>query len=76
MQLRKCCNHPFLIKEIESDLSYCLDNNPQERFHKLLEASGKMMLLDKLLVKLIREGNRVLIFSQFTKMLDLLEEYL
>lgn len=32
--------------------------------------------MDKLLVKLIREGNKVLIFSQFTKMLDLLEEYL
>ena len=35
-----------------------------------------MMLLDKLLVKLIKEGNKVLIFSQFTRMLDLLEEYL
>lgn len=34
------------------------------------------MLLDKLLVKLIKEGNKVLIFSQFTRMLDLLEEYL
>ena len=35
-----------------------------------------MILLDKLLDKLIREGNKVLVFSQFTKMLDLLEEYL
>lgn len=63
MQLRKCCNHPFLIKELEADLSYSQNNNPQERFTKLLESSGKMMLLDKLLLKLIGEGNKVLIFS-------------
>ena len=75
MQLRKCCNHPFLIKELEFDLSYSQDNSRQEKFTKLLESSGKMMLLDKLLVKLISEGSKVLIFSQFTKMLDLLEDY-
>lgn len=75
MQLRKCCNHPFLIKEIEQNLNMNIESH-QERFEKIIESSGKMMLLDKLLTKLIREGKKVLIFSQFTKMLDLLEEYL
>jgi superfamily II DNA or RNA helicase len=34
-----------------------------------------MVLLDKLLPKLKAEGHRVLIFSQFTKVLDLLEDF-
>lgn len=36
---------------------------------------GKMALLDKLLKKLKERGNRVLIFSQMTRMLDILEDY-
>ena len=35
-----------------------------------------MILLDKLLKKLRSEGRRVLIFSQMTQMLDILEDYL
>jgi len=35
--------------------------------------AGKMVLLDKLLPMLQSQGHRVLIFSQFKKMLDLLE---
>jgi SNF2 family DNA or RNA helicase len=42
----------------------------------LVEASGKMVLLHKLLGKLRAEGRKVLIFSQFVIMLDVLEEYL
>ena len=38
-------------------------------------SSGKMVLLDKLLPKLKREGHKVLIFSQMVRMLDLLEEF-
>lgn len=37
---------------------------------------GKFKELDKLLPKLKMEGHRVLIFSQFTMMLDVLEKYL
>ena len=40
----------------------------------LVLSSGKMVLLDKLLPKLKREGHKCLIFSQMVKMLDLLEE--
>ena len=42
----------------------------------LVRASGKMVLLDKLLPKLKAGGHKVLIFSQFAMMLDLLEDYL
>ncbi len=34
-----------------------------------------MVLLDKLLVKLKARDSRVLIFSQMTRMLDILEDY-
>jgi len=39
----------------------------------LVEASGKMVLVSKLLPKLKRENKKVLIFSQFKMMLDVLE---
>jgi chromodomain-helicase-DNA-binding protein 4 len=43
---------------------------------RLLDSSGKMQLLDKMMVKLKEQGHRVLIYSQFQHMLDLLEDYL
>jgi SNF2 family DNA or RNA helicase len=42
---------------------------------QLLESSGKLHLLDKMMVKLKEQGHRVLIYSQFQHMLDLLEDY-
>ena len=42
----------------------------------LWENSGKMMLLHKLLPKLKAKGSRVLIFSQMTRILDIMEDYL
>jgi len=42
----------------------------------LVKCSGKLVFLDKLLPKLQLEGHRVLIFSQFKIMLDLLEDFL
>ena len=43
---------------------------------QLLENSGKLLLLDKMMTKLHAQGHRVLIYSQFTRMLDILEDYL
>lgn len=37
--------------------------------------SGKMVILDKLLPKLQQQGSRVLVFSQMTRMIDILEDY-
>lgn len=42
----------------------------------LVRGSGKLLLLDKLLLKLKDGGHRVLIFSQMVRMLDVLAEYL
>ena len=68
MQLRKCTNHPYLFDGMEPGPPYTTDKH-------LVDNCGKMVLLDKLLIKLKQQGSRVLIFSQMTKMLDILEDY-
>lgn len=68
MQLRKCTNHPYLFDGAEPGPPYTTDTH-------LVENSGKMVILDKLLPKLQEQGSRVLIFSQMTRMLDILEDY-
>lgn len=42
----------------------------------MITDSDKMVVLDKLLAKLKKEGHRVLVYSQMTKMIDLLEEFM
>jgi SNF2 family DNA or RNA helicase len=64
MQLRKICNHPYLF----SETSWTKDDN-------LWRASGKVELLDRLLPKLQAFKHRVLIFTQMTKTIDILEDY-
>lgn len=75
MQLRKCCNHPFTIPEIAESLTKDIESN-ENYFEKLISSSGKMIFLDKALEKFRKEGKKVLIFSQFTEVLRLLEDYL
>ena len=78
MELRKCCNHPFLIKGAETHITEDWQKfHPSEpAWRSLVQASGKLVLVDKLLPKL-REGNhKVLVFSQMVKCLDILEDYL
>jgi len=41
-----------------------------------VKSSGKLILLDKLLLRLKEAGHRVLIFSQMVRMLDILAEYM
>jgi SWI/SNF-related matrix-associated actin-dependent regulator of chromatin subfamily A member 5 len=69
MQLRKCCNHPYLFPGIE-------DRTLDPLGDHLYTTCGKMVLLDKLLKKMFQRGHRVLIFSQMTRMLDILEDYM
>ena len=68
MQLRKCCNHPYLFDGAEPGPPFTTDEH-------LVANSGKMILLDKLLTKLKAQGSRVLIFSQMSRMLDILEDF-
>ncbi|SBS83274.1 chromatin remodeling protein, putative [Plasmodium ovale curtisi] len=67
MQLRKCCNHPYLFDGIEEP--------PYIEGNHLIETSGKMSLLDKLLPRLKKENSRVLLFSQMTRLLDIIDDY-
>lgn len=68
MQLRKCCNHPYLFEGAEPGPPFTTDEH-------LVQNSGKLILLDKLLNRLKAQGSRVLIFSQMGRMLDILEDY-
>ncbi|XP_077050521.1 chromodomain-helicase-DNA-binding protein 2 isoform X5 [Siphateles boraxobius] len=72
MELKKCCNHGFLIKQPEDGEN----DKVQEHLQCLVRGSGKLVLLDKLLTRLRERGNRVLIFSQMVRMLDILADYL
>lgn len=73
MQLRKCCNHLFLLNGVEEEFRAKETGLSEGDF--LTNASGKLVLLDKLLPRLKEQGHRVLIFSQFKIMLDILEDY-
>ncbi|KAG0419041.1 Chromodomain-helicase-DNA-binding protein 8, partial [Dictyocoela roeselum] len=92
MELRKCCIHPYLIagaeEKITEELNLRFDYQDQEKiqnngnfnsideyYRVLIQSSGKLVLLDKLLNKL-KNGHKVLIFSQMTRCLDLLSDYL
>ncbi|NXS69062.1 CHD3 protein, partial [Pandion haliaetus] len=70
MDLKKCCNHPYLFPESPKLPSGAYEGGA------LIKASGKLLLLQKMLRKLKEQNHRVLIFSQMTKMLDLLEDFL
>lgn len=113
MELRKCCNHPFLIKggrerELNNIVNEKMNNlnkeekekeenkdgeeenkekeekekendeiivTEEEMIQHIIDCSGKMVLINKLLPKLKADNHKVLIFSQMVRMLDLLEEY-
>ena len=66
--VEKCCNHPYLFDGAEPGPPYTTDMH-------LVTNSGKMVVLDKLLPKLKEQGSRILIFSQMTRVLDILEDY-
>lgn len=68
MQLRKCVDHPYLFLGVEPE--------PFVIGEHLIEASGKMCLLDGLLSHLHEGGHRVLLFSQMTRMLDIVQDYM
>ena len=71
MDLRKCCNHPYLLEYplLADGIHYRIDQ-------EVIEKSGKLKALDQLLTALLDRGHKVLIFSQMTRMLDILGDYL
>jgi chromodomain-helicase-DNA-binding protein 1-like len=68
MQLRKVCNHPYLFPGAEPE--------PFEEGDHIFQNSGKAWVLDRLLLRLRSEGHKVLLFSQSTHMLDILQDYM
>merc|ERR1712012_396413 len=74
MELKKCANHPYLLPGPAEDAP--IGPNGLFEVNAMIKACGKLTLLKKMLDQLKIEGHRVLIFSQMTKMLDLLEDFL
>ncbi|XP_013407009.1 chromodomain-helicase-DNA-binding protein 4, partial [Lingula anatina] len=74
MDLRKCCNHPYLFPTAHVDAP----KGPHGVYEgsSLIKACGKLELLSKMLKVLKRTNHRVLIFSQMTRVLDILEDFL
>ncbi|KAG0325291.1 hypothetical protein BGZ99_000807 [Dissophora globulifera] len=68
MQLRKCCNHPYLFDGAEPGPPYTTEQH-------IVDNAGKMVVLDKLLKRMKEQGSRVLLFSQMSRVLDILEDY-
>eukprot|EP00736_Rhodelphis_marinus_P006436 Rmarinus@m.16471 len=68
MQLRKACNHPYLFDGVE-------DRSLDPFGEHVVSNCGKMIVLDKLLERMQKQGSRVLIFSQMTRVLDILEDF-
>ena len=71
MELRKCCNHPFLIKGAEDKImnDYKIKGEEVTTLHAMVQASGKMVLIHKLLPKLQAGGHKVIFGNFFSKVL-------
>merc|ERR1712001_763604 len=74
VELKKVANHPYLLAAAAEEAPIA----PTGLFEvkAMTKACGKLVLLSKMLRKLKAENHRVLIFSQMTKLLDLLEDFL
>lgn len=70
-ELQKVCNHPFLFPGVEPEAK-----KAEEGKSLLIEASGKLVLLSKLLPPLRERGHKALLFCQMTQMLDVLEDFM
>ncbi|KYR01272.1 myb domain-containing protein [Tieghemostelium lacteum] len=67
MQLRKVCNHPYL---------FGVEPEPKINGEHLITNSGKMMVLDNLLRALKEQDRKVLIFTQMSKMMEIIDRYM
>lgn len=76
VELKKCCNHPFLFESADHGYGGDISINDSSKLERIILSSGKLVILDKLLVRLRETKHRVLIFSQMVKLLDILAEYL
>lgn len=78
MQLRKICNHPYLLQDVKRSIDSLIDETEKfpDGLKQLIHCCGKMLFVDKLLTTLRQDkSNKVLIFSQMTQILDLFQDY-
>jgi superfamily II DNA/RNA helicase len=68
MQLRKICNHPYLFIDYNNEML----ENINDWIYK---SSGKFEFLDRIIPKLLYFKHKILIFSQMTQLLNILERY-
>lgn len=64
MQLRKCCNHPYLFDGAEPGPPYTTDLH-------LVVNSGKMVVLDKLLPKVKVQGEHTVLPTHILRLLEI-----
>jgi len=69
LSLRKCCNHPQLFGSWMGEISENIGED-------LATSSGKLATLGLLLDNLLPAGHRVVLFSGWTSMLDIIEKYM
>merc|ERR1719322_42674 len=70
MDMRKSVNHPYLIEYPVTEDGMFYDSGPD-----MVDICGKLQVFDQMIVKLVADGHKTLIFSQMTKMLDILGDY-
>merc|ERR1719412_2487794 len=71
MDMRKAVNHPYLIEYPLTE-----DGGFYRSDEDMVTICGKLRVLDQLLDELQKRGHKTLIFSQMTRMLDVLGDYL
>ena len=64
MDLRSAVNHPYIL------------DNPGTQDQKMIDVCGKLQVLDQMLTRLMQDGHKTLVFSQMTRLLDILASYL
>ena len=70
MDMRKCVNHPYLIEYPITEDGMFYDSGPD-----MVDICGKLQVFDQMIVQLMAGGHKTLVFSQMTKMLDILGDY-
>lgn len=75
VDLRKVCNHPYLFSKYDLD-SKKIGTEDCFRYDvpEVLKMSGKITIAVQMLKKLKQQGHRVLLFTQFIKVLDIWED--
>ena len=68
MQLRKVCNHPYHFIDLNNYMFEHIDE-------WIIKSSGKFEFLDRIIPKLLYFKHKILIFSQMTQLLNILERY-